>query len=98
MSQHQSHRAIALVPGVMLASFCLFWFSYTIADPDLWGHIRFGLDILQTGCVIQQDNYSYRTGSQPWINHEWLSEVIFASAYSSGGPAGLIAFKLIVSA
>jgi hypothetical protein len=98
MSQTRFDRAIALVPAVMLASFGLFWFSYTVADPDLWGHVRFGLDILRAGSVPQQDIYSYRTGSQPWINHEWLSEVIFAGIYRLAGPTGLIAFKLIVSA
>jgi hypothetical protein len=98
MSQIRSERAIALVPAMMLASFCLFWFSYTVADPDLWGHVRFGQDILRTGAIAQKDIYSYRTGSQPWINHEWLSEVIFAGLYNAGGPAGLIAFKLVVSA
>jgi hypothetical protein len=94
----RSDRVIALVPAVMLASFSLFWFSYTVADPDLWGHIRFGLDILTTGPFAQKDIYSYRTGSQPWINHEWLSEVVFAKLYDVAGPAALIAFKLFVSA
>ena len=98
MSPSRSDVAMALGPAITLASFSLFWFSYTVADPDLWGHVRFGLDILASGSVAQQDVYSYRTGSQPWINHEWLSEVIFATVYDAGGPAGLIAFKLVVSA
>ena len=97
MSQDRLDRAIALVPAVLLASFSLFWFSYTVADPDLWGHLRFGLDIVQTGAIAQKDVYSYRTGTQPWINHEWLSEVIFAWLYDLAGPAGLVAFKVIAS-
>jgi hypothetical protein len=97
MSQIRSDRVIALVPAALLASLSLFWFSYTVADPDLWGHLRFGLDILGAGLIAQQDIYSYRTGSQPWINHEWLSEVIFAGIYDVAGPTGLIAFKVIVS-
>src|SRR5262249_27548385 len=98
MSPTRHDRTVALVPAIMLASFSLFWISYTIADPDLWGHVRFGLDILRTGTIVQRDVYSYRTGSQPWINHEWLSEVLFASIYDSAGPCGLIVFKLIVGA
>jgi hypothetical protein len=98
MSLTRHDRTVALVPAIVLASFSLFWFSYTIADPDLWGHLRFGLDILRTGTIVQKDVYSYRTGSQPWINHEWLSELLFASIYDSTGPRGLIVFKLIVSA
>jgi hypothetical protein len=90
-------RPLGLGPVFLLAGFCLYWFSYTIADPDLWGHLRFGQDILRTGAIIQNDTYSYRTGGHPWINHEWLSEVIFAGLYNQGGPAGLIVCKVVVS-
>jgi hypothetical protein len=71
----------------------LYLLSRTVADPDLWGHVRFGLDILGTGRVEQADTYSYLTGDVRWINHEWLAEVILAWIFSTAGPRGLIAFK-----
>lgn len=64
--------------------------SKTIADPDLWGHLRFGLDILETREISQVDPYSYLTGGQRWINHEWLSEVFFALAWQAGKSVGLL--------
>lgn len=70
--------------------------SKTIGDPDLWGHLRFGLDILQTGTIIQVDRYSYLTTGQRWINHEWLTEVLFALAWIAGGALGLILLKMTV--
>ena len=84
-------------PRALLTSFALFWFSYTVADPDLWGHIRFGQDILRTGSIIQSDVYSYRSAGQRWINHEWLSEVMFAGIYNFAGPCGLIVAKVLLS-
>jgi hypothetical protein len=81
----------------LLIGFALFWFSDSAADPDLWGHVRFGQDIVRTGLVRQQDVYSYRTAGQLWINHEWLSEVIFACIYDARGPAGLIVLKALTS-
>jgi hypothetical protein len=84
-------------PFILLAGLSAFWFSDTIADPDLWGHIRFGQDILRSASVVQTDIYSYRSGEQPWINHEWLSEVIFGHLYNRLGPFGLNAAKLMVS-
>ena len=36
--------------------------SITVADPDLWGHIKFGQDLWQTGQIIRSDPYSYLTG------------------------------------
>ena len=65
----------------------------TSADADLWGHLRFGQDILRTASVIQTDEYSF-TSDRPWINHEWLSEVSFALAYRLAGVTGLVLLKL----
>lgn len=70
--------------------------SKTISDPDLWGHLRFGLDILQTGTITQVDPYSYLTTGQRWINHEWLTEVLFALAWTAGRAPGLILLKMTV--
>jgi hypothetical protein len=88
---------VFLVPFVLLLSFSLFWFSDTIADPDLWGHIRFGQAITRAGSVVQADIYSYRTSGQRWINHEWLAEVIFARLYNLSGSVYLVGFKLLLS-
>jgi hypothetical protein len=77
----------------LLGSVLFYVFSRTSADPDLWGHIRFGQDLWQTGQIAREDIYSYLTGDQLWINHEWLAEAIFYLAFATGGPAGLIAFK-----
>jgi hypothetical protein len=70
--------------------------SRTVADPDLWGHLRFGLDIIQAGTIIQVDPYSYLTTGQRWINHEWLAEVLFALAWTAGREPGLILLKMTV--
>jgi hypothetical protein len=87
----------AACPPCLLVGFGVFWFSDTVADPDLWGHVRFGQDILRIGAIARTDDYSYRTQGQRWVNHEWLSEAIFAGIYDRSGPTGLIVFKVSVS-
>ena len=72
----------------------LYLFAPTEADPDLWGHVRFGLDLLDTGRIVRPDIYSYLTAGSPWINHEWLSEAIMAIAFRGAGSPGLILVKL----
>ncbi len=62
------------------------------ADPDLWGHVRYGQDLLRTGRIVQKDTYSY-TADRPWINHEWLCEAVFAAIYNAVGPRGLVALR-----
>jgi hypothetical protein len=68
--------------------------AFTAADPDLWGHLRFGLDILHTGQIIQEDSYSYLTQGCRWINHEWLAETLFGVLYTVAGSTGMIVFKV----
>ena len=67
--------------------------ALTRADVDLWGHLRFGLDILDSRTLESTDTYSF-TSDRSWINHEWLSEVAIAGAWLAGGASGLILLKL----
>lgn len=69
----------------------------TSADTDLWGHVRFGLDILATRQIPARDPYSF-TSDRPWINHEWLAEVFMGAAYGIAGPAGLVLLKMTLAA
>jgi hypothetical protein len=64
----------------------------TRADADLWGHVRFGLDILETWRLPAADPYSF-TQDTPWVNHEWLSELLMGAAWAGGGAAGLVLLK-----
>ena len=64
----------------------------TRADADLWGHLRFGLDILRDHALTTLDPYSF-TQDKPWVNHEWLSELLMGVAWRLGGSTGLIALK-----
>ncbi len=97
MIEARSNRVLTFSASVLIAALCAFWFSDAVADPDLWGHVRFGQDILRSGSIVQADTYSYRTAGQRWINHEWLSEVIFAAIYARSGPSGLVVLKVAVS-
>ncbi|HEY9786797.1 MAG TPA: hypothetical protein V6D17_15450 [Candidatus Obscuribacterales bacterium] len=68
----------------------------TMADPDLWWHIRFGLDILQRGSTVSVDPYSYLTTGCKWVNYAWLAEVVQAWFYKNGGKEGLVALKVLL--
>jgi hypothetical protein len=67
----------------------------THADPDLWGHVRFGLDIARDRVLPRVDPYSF-TQDVPWVNHEWLSELAMGAAFAAGGPAGLFVLKVLL--
>lgn len=83
------------VVALVLATFA-FVFSLTKADPDLWGHLKFGQDLWRTGQIVRADSYSYLTGDRPWINHEWLTEALIALAYAAAGGTGLVVLKILL--
>lgn len=64
----------------------------TKADPDLWGNLRFGGDVLETGEVTTIDPYSF-TQDKPWVNHSWLPQAVMAFLFERWGTAALVAFK-----
>jgi hypothetical protein len=80
---------------IPLLSLMAILLSATRTDPDLWGHVRFGLDWLAARQLPSIDPYSF-TQDRPWVNHEWLSEALMAAAFKAGGSAGLVAMKMVV--
>jgi hypothetical protein len=88
-----SWLALFLVVGA-----ALHFFGGNVADPDLWGHLRYGEMILDGHGLPREDVFSYTAYGAPFYNHEWLSDLVFASLFTAGGSAALIAFKLLVCA
>lgn len=86
--------SILLLVGTVL----FYRLSWTEADPDLWGHVRFGQDVLRTGQICLVDPYSYVTAGSKWINHEWLAETVFGFVFNHFGSAGLVGLKLFIVA
>lgn len=82
--------------ALLVLSAALLLVARSSADPDLWGHVRFGQDVLRSGSIPTTDPYSYLSGGKEWINHEILSEVTFAAAFDLFGPTGLILVRLTV--
>ncbi|MGC1476055.1 MAG: hypothetical protein WA804_09430, partial [Terriglobales bacterium] len=66
-------------------------------DPDLWWHLRTGQWIVETGRVPHSDPFSFTRTGQPWVSHEWLSEVVFYELWKHGGAAALIVFSALIT-
>jgi len=61
-----------------------------VTDPDVWWHLRTGQIILQTHQAPRADPYSFTRAGQPWIDHEWLSQVLIYLLFRTGGWIALI--------
>jgi hypothetical protein len=86
------HHSVKL----FIISSALYFFSFLSADPDLWGHLKFGEALWQTKALESHNLYSFTAPNHPWINHEWLSEFIFYGAYHFFGGVGLLCLKLVI--
>ena len=98
-ADEKSAARAAAAPGLVIA-----WVVVTLmlalltrADPDLWGHVRFGLDFLRDHALPAVDPYSF-TQDRPLLEHEWGAEVLMALAWRLGGPTGLLLLKAILVA
>src|SRR5262245_44606834 len=88
---HWGFLAIVRLPIVIVL---LAFGTKALLDTDIWGHMRFGLDLLSTHAIPHVDRYSF-TSTQPWVNHEWASDLLFALAYSNGGLPGLVILRML---
>lgn len=66
-------------------------------DQDLGRHLAIGKIIVETGKIPDTNTFSYTNSSFPFLNHHWLSEVIFYGAQSLFGLTSLIVLKALFS-
>jgi hypothetical protein len=81
-----------LTLAASLAVFTFFFCGHSIADPDIWWHLKNAQVLFAQHHWIYFDQYSYTVKGTPWVDSEWLSEVLFYGAWKLGGAAGIFAF------
>jgi len=81
-SLHVQAMLFILAPILLLVATTLFAFN---TDPDYWWHVRTGQYIYDTGTLPRLDIYSYTSSGQPWVTHEWLTELVFYVLTRLGG-------------
>src|SRR4051794_39453864 len=80
---------VVLVAGVAI-------YTQRQADPDLWGHLRYGRFFAENGPGDHADPFSYVSAGQHWQAHEWLAQWLLWQAYALGGAFGLLMLKWLV--
>lgn len=88
---------------VFILIIILAFYALTLAQPinlataDLGRHIKNGEMVSKDLAVLKTNFYSYTYPDFPFINHHWLSGVIFYLIYSLGGFLGLSLFFIFIS-
>ena len=63
---------------------------------DLGRHLENGKIVWQNPQILFQNFYSYTEPNFPFINHHWLSGVIFYKLYTLGGFSLLSIFNILI--
>ncbi len=89
MSEKQPSRFFSLLLIVAVVAVCGCVLSTCPADPDLWGHVQYGRDVLHDWSIPATTTYSYSAPGYRWINHENIAEIVLAIGIDSIGPIGM---------
>ncbi len=92
-SSRNSGLRFAFLAAVVL--WCLIPMSPNTVDSDFWGHVQYGEDTLNHG-LARESTYTFTAQGHRWINHENLSEIIFAVGVHSFGVQSLLILKCLM--
>ena len=68
------------------------------ADPDLWGHVQYGREVIRDGVLPRTATWTYAAEGAPCVNHENIAELMLAWTVDRFGPSGLPWMKLTIAA
>ena len=83
----------------LIVFFCVISISlYAIrSSTDEFWHLKTGEYIVQHGFHLpQKDIFTYTAADMDWVNHEWLSQVVFYYTYLLSGFHGFVVFKTLI--
>ncbi len=99
---HKFWKQISYISGLLaiavLFGLIVFAANVEIKDLDLWLHLKMGEFIFQHHYVPDVDVLSHTIAGKPWVNHEWLFQLICYGVFNAWGPDGLISMQVFVVA
>jgi hypothetical protein len=67
-----------------------------IRNYDYWWHLKTGSLILSQQALPRMDPFSFTAEKTPWLDYEWLSQVLMYAGHSALGPATLVVLKAVL--
>src|SRR6266540_3917721 len=67
-----------------------------LAVNDLAYHLRAGDIMFDTHAVLRTDVFSAVAYGKPWLNQQWLAQIVLAAAFRLGGWFGLVALRALL--
>jgi hypothetical protein len=89
----KSGNGLLSYPVVVAAAFAALIYCMTpgsMADPDIWWHLRNAEYMFHAHAWIAHDMYSFTAAGAPWMDHEWLAEIPFYLGWRAMGERGVL--------
>jgi len=69
----------------------IFGFSaQRLVEPDIWYHLRNGQQIWEYHSFPNVDTYTFGAAGLPWLDYEWLSEVVYFLGFKAWALRGIL--------
>ena len=88
-----ARRGDRLLLGLLLLLLAAATTLSPIRNYDYWWHLKTGERILSEGHIPRADPYSFTAPETPWIDHEWLFQVLAYAGHAALGPDLLVLVK-----
>ncbi|OGS14448.1 MAG: hypothetical protein A2285_08000 [Elusimicrobia bacterium RIFOXYA12_FULL_57_11] len=92
-NNHTTAEKIWLAAGIAAALGAL---AMPVLNPDLYWHLSAGRYIKEFLRLPAADFLSWTEQGAPWVDFEWLTQVIYYAVHALGGTPGLFALKMAV--
>jgi hypothetical protein len=79
----------SIIAGCLVAAVVYFCVPRSMADPDIWWHLRDAQIQLSSHSFLNRDLFSFTASGSPWMNHEWFAELPFYAGFHLFGVNGL---------
>lgn len=67
-----------------------------ITSFDIWWHLAAGRQAVEIGAIPQHESFSFTAAGAPWVDHEWLFQLIVFGIHSLLGEPGLVIFRVVM--
>lgn len=71
--------------------------SMFFLEDDTWWHLAVASRILKTHTFPTHDIYSFTALGSPWIDYEWLGDMVLELFWKLGGLQGLVLFVIVLA-
>jgi len=88
------NRLLSILCLVAVACFAIQVFSDNKADVDIWGNVGFVTAWPSSPAFLRINTFSFTEPDRPWVNHEWLAQLVFHQVYETLGDPALLALKI----